>query len=72
MLTWNTYSHRQRRQVSMLDNVTASQAEALNISREQTVSIQELRTGNGKMVDMAEEQLSITRNTQGHVQALKA
>ena len=56
----------------MLDNVTASQAEALNISREQTVSIQELRTGNGKMVDMAEEQLSITRNTQGHVQALKA
>ncbi|OBT45081.1 hypothetical protein VE00_05174 [Pseudogymnoascus sp. WSF 3629] len=47
--------HRQRRQGSVLDNVTASQAEALNISREQTDAIQELKIGNGK-VSISEDQ----------------
>ncbi|OBT55268.1 hypothetical protein VE04_05188 [Pseudogymnoascus sp. 24MN13] len=63
--------HRQRRQVSVLDSVTASQAEALNISRGQTDAIQELKIGNGEVLDRAEEQLSIARDTQGLIQALK-
>jgi hypothetical protein len=55
----------------VLDNVTASQAEALNISREQTDAIQELKIGNGKVLDRAEEQLSIAKDTQGLIQTLK-
>lgn len=55
----------------MLDSVTASQVEALNISRGQTDAIQELKIGNGEVLDRAEEQLSIARDTQGLIQALK-
>ncbi|KFX91475.1 hypothetical protein V490_05878 [Pseudogymnoascus sp. VKM F-3557] len=84
--------HRQRRQDSMLDNITASQAEALNIYckqlainesiertghsnqdelSKQAVDIHGLRAGNDKVLDTAEEQLLIARDTQGLVQQLE-
>jgi hypothetical protein len=76
----------------MLDNIAASQVEALNISykqlelnesiertghsnkdelSKQAVDIQGLRSENDRILDSAEEQLLIARDTQGLVQQLK-